>query len=41
MEKLNKLQIAERNKANYLKAKELFNQKKVDEWYPSESLCKN
>ena len=31
MEKLNKLQIAERNKANYLKAKELFNQKKVDE----------
>ena len=31
MKKLNKLQIAERNKANYLKAKELFNQKKVDE----------
>lgn len=31
MEKLNTLQRAERNKANYLKAKELFNQNKVDE----------
>jgi steroid delta-isomerase-like uncharacterized protein len=31
MENLNKLKIAERNKANYLKAKELFNQNKIDE----------
>lgn len=31
MEKTNKLIIAERNKANYLKAKELFNQNKIDE----------
>jgi len=31
MEKLDKLQIAERNKANYLKAKELFNQNRVAE----------
>ncbi|MEO6611042.1 MAG: ester cyclase [Chitinophagaceae bacterium] len=31
MEKLDKLQIAERNKGNYIKAKELFNQNKVAE----------
>jgi predicted ester cyclase len=31
MENLNKIEIAARNKANYLKAKELFNQNKVDE----------
>lgn len=31
MEKLDRLQMAERNKANYLKAKELFNQNKVAE----------
>jgi predicted ester cyclase len=31
MAKFNRLQIAERNKANYLRAKDLFNQKKVDE----------
>jgi steroid delta-isomerase-like uncharacterized protein len=31
METLNKFKIAERNKANYLKAKELFNQNKVAE----------
>ncbi len=31
MDKLDKLQIAERNKSNYLKAKELFNQNKLDE----------
>ena len=31
MEKQDALQKAQRNKANYLKAKELFNQNKVDE----------
>ena len=31
MEKLTAVQTAARNKANYLKAKELFNQNKVDE----------
>lgn len=31
MEKLNALQTAARNKANYLKAKEAFNQNKIDE----------
>jgi predicted ester cyclase len=31
MESLNKLEIAARNKANYLKAKEAFNNKRVDE----------
>jgi predicted ester cyclase len=31
MKNLNKLEIAARNKANYLKAKEAFNSKRVDE----------
>ena len=31
MDNLNKIEIAARNKANYLKAKEAFNNKKVDE----------
>jgi predicted ester cyclase len=31
MEKLNALEKAKRNKANYLKAKEAFNQNKIDE----------
>ncbi len=31
MEKLNALEKAQRNKSNYLKAKEAFNRKKVDE----------
>lgn len=31
MDNLNKIEIAARNKANYLKAKEAFNNKRVDE----------
>ena len=31
MDKINKIEIAARNKANYLKAKEAFNNKRVDE----------
>jgi hypothetical protein len=31
MDNLNKIEIAARNKANYLKAKEVFNNKRVDE----------
>jgi hypothetical protein len=31
MDSLNKIEIAARNKANYLKAKEAFNNKRVDE----------
>ena len=31
MESLNKIEIAARNKANYLKAKEAFNKKQIDE----------
>lgn len=44
MEKTDALQKAQRNKANYLKAKELFNQNKIDEcvlYYAEDHVVKS